>query len=196
MRVAVLTALATISLLGACRQPDTQANNSAPRNVTSDDASANSVTPAATPVSAERAQQLFHERHEGMEKVGKANKTIRQQLESGSPDLAVVRSDDRGSCLQVIGLVPRGHRAGRASKDPRTPGDLAETRGFRREGSTVQRGRAGFQGGRGWRRRERHEVALRRPRQDMQGVPRHLSCRRTSQVDRTRRSGRRSGICR
>jgi cytochrome c556 len=92
MRVAVLTALATISLLGACRQPDTQANNSTARNAAADDVSANSVTPAATPVSAEQAQKLFHERHEGMEKVGKANKAVRQQLESGSPDLAVVRS--------------------------------------------------------------------------------------------------------
>jgi len=93
MRVAVLIALATVSLLGACRQPETQATNSAANDTAARTAnSADGATPAAVPVSAQKAQQLFHERHEGMEKVGKANKAIRRQLESGSPDLAVVRS--------------------------------------------------------------------------------------------------------
>jgi cytochrome c556 len=93
MRVAVLTALATVSLLSACRQPETQAHNSLANDTAAPAAnSAISAIPAAAPISAEQAQQLFHERHEGMEKVGKANKAIRQQLESGSPDLAVLRS--------------------------------------------------------------------------------------------------------
>lgn len=92
MRVAVLTALATISFLGACQQGETHSNNSAANDTAAPAAnSAKSTTPAVAPVNAEQAHQLFHERHEGMEKVGKANKAIRQQLESGSPDLAVVR---------------------------------------------------------------------------------------------------------
>ena len=42
-------------------------------------------------MSAEQAQALFHERHEGMEKIGKATKTIKQTLDSSSPDLAAIR---------------------------------------------------------------------------------------------------------
>ena len=72
MRVAVLTALATVSLLGACRQSETPANNSAASNETAAaTASSNSTTPAAAPVTAERAQEIFHTRHEGMEDIGK-----------------------------------------------------------------------------------------------------------------------------
>ena len=93
MRVAVLTALATLSLLGACRQSETPANSSAASNETAPAAaSGNSATPAATPVSAEQAQQLFHERHEGMENIGKSNKAIRAALESSSPDAAAINA--------------------------------------------------------------------------------------------------------
>ena len=93
MRVAVLTALATVSLLGACRQSETPANSSAASNETAPAAaSGNSATPAATPVSAEQAQQLFHERHEGMENIGKSNKAIRAALESSSPDAAAINA--------------------------------------------------------------------------------------------------------
>lgn len=104
MRVAVLTALAAFSLLGACRQPETQANNSDANDTGVPAANpANSATPATEPVSPEQARQIFHERHEGMEKVGKTNKAIRQQLESGSPDLAVVRS----SAATIAGLASK-----------------------------------------------------------------------------------------
>ena len=34
----------------------------------------------------------MHERHEGMETIGKTNKELRRQLGGGSPDLAVVRA--------------------------------------------------------------------------------------------------------
>jgi cytochrome c556 len=43
-------------------------------------------------VNAKQAQQLFHERHEGMERIGKSTKTIRQSLDSGSADLGVIRT--------------------------------------------------------------------------------------------------------
>ena len=93
MRVAVLTALATVSLLGACRQSETPANNSAASNETAAaTASSNSTTPAAAPVTAERAQEIFHTRHEGMEDFGKNSKKSRQALVASSPDLATIRT--------------------------------------------------------------------------------------------------------
>jgi cytochrome c556 len=90
MRESVLIAVATMSLLGACRQGE-----QAP--VKSETAAANADAPAApaapaAPVSAEQAQALFHERHEGMEKIGKATKTLKRTLDSTSPDLAAIRS--------------------------------------------------------------------------------------------------------
>lgn len=90
MRESVLIAVATVSLLGACRQAE-QTNTSA-NEVASSEAGANSAAPAAVPVSAEEAQKIFHERHEGMEDIGKSTKAITRQLKSDSPDLGVIRS--------------------------------------------------------------------------------------------------------
>jgi len=103
MRVAVLTALATVSLLGACRQPENQANNSAASNAARPASPANSADPQGATVNAQQAQKLFHERHEGMERIGKSNKAIRQALESGSPDLGVIRS----SAATIADLAPK-----------------------------------------------------------------------------------------
>ena len=89
MRKSVLIAVATVSLV-ACRQGEqAPANNEAA--ATNSDAPAPPAAPAA-PVTAEQAQALFHERHEGMETIGKSVKTIKQSLDSGSPDLAAIRA--------------------------------------------------------------------------------------------------------
>lgn len=89
MRNSVLIAVATVSLV-ACRQGErAPANNQAA--ATNNDAPVPPAAPAA-PVTAEQAQALFHERHEGMETIGKSVKTIKQSLDSGSPDLAAIRA--------------------------------------------------------------------------------------------------------
>jgi len=90
MRKSVLIAVATVSLLGACRQGE-----DAPAN--SETAAANAGAPAApaapaAPVTPQQAQVLFHERHEGMETIGKSTKTIKQTLDSGSPDIGAIRT--------------------------------------------------------------------------------------------------------
>jgi cytochrome c556 len=87
MRKSVLITVAMVSLLGACRQGEQSPTNNG-TVATKVDAPA---TPAA-PVSAEQAKALFHERHEGMEKIGKSTKTIKQTLDSSSPDLAAIGS--------------------------------------------------------------------------------------------------------
>jgi cytochrome c556 len=90
MRKSVLVAFASVSLLGACQK----AEQSPANNEVASTAPAAPEAPAvpAAPVTSEQAQTLFHERHEGMETIGKNNKKIRQTLESSSPDLAVIRS--------------------------------------------------------------------------------------------------------
>jgi cytochrome c556 len=90
MRKSVLIAVATVSMLGACRQGD-QAPANDETAATNADAPAAPVAPAAA-VTPDQAQALFHERHEGMETIGKSVKTIKQSLDSGSPDLAAIRA--------------------------------------------------------------------------------------------------------
>ena len=46
----------------------------------------------AAPLSKQAALRIMHERHEGMEAVGKANKLLRREITSGSPDLAAIRT--------------------------------------------------------------------------------------------------------
>ena len=88
MRKSVLIAVATVSLLGACRQAE-QANEAHERAI--GESAGNGVVPAAAPVSADEARKIFHERHEGMEEIGKSTKAISQSLKSDTPDLEVIR---------------------------------------------------------------------------------------------------------
>ena len=90
MRTAVLTALATVSL-AACGQNASATNDSAARNAPVNTAEAPAATPAAAPATKEAALEIMHERHEGMEQIGKSTKTIRRALDSSSPDIAEIR---------------------------------------------------------------------------------------------------------
>ena len=92
MRKSVLIAVATVSVLGACGQAEQAPakNETAATNAAAPAAAA--AAAAAAPVSADKAQALFHERHEGMENIGKSTKTIRAALESSSPDITAIKS--------------------------------------------------------------------------------------------------------
>lgn len=46
----------------------------------------------AAPLSKQAALKIMHERHEGMEAVGKANKVLRREITSDTPKLATVRA--------------------------------------------------------------------------------------------------------
>lgn len=50
-----------------------------------------SAVVAAKPLTKAQALTVMHERHEGMENIGKNNKVLRRQLTAPAPDLAVVR---------------------------------------------------------------------------------------------------------
>ena len=93
IRVAMLTACVA---LASCGGPETSQANNGQANIS------NSASPATasngmamvtmTRVSGAEAVRIMHERHEGMETIGKANKALHRELDGSSPNLAVVRS--------------------------------------------------------------------------------------------------------
>jgi cytochrome c556 len=95
MRVILLAA--SFALLAACGGPETSQANNAQANI------GNADQPEATAedsnlqlrLSAGDAAKIMHERHEGMETIGKAAKAIARELQGGSPDLTVVRLSAR-----------------------------------------------------------------------------------------------------
>ena len=96
MRTDSLFVTIPLVLLGACRGPEASQANNSQANISNDaapqnTAAASAVTPATTSVSKDAARRIMHERHEGMEAIGKATKAIKRQLDGSSPDLAVVR---------------------------------------------------------------------------------------------------------
>ena len=88
MRIAVLTALASVSLV-ACGQNATSTDNEAATNSAAP--IENAVIPAAAPATKEEALKVMHERHEGMEQIGKSTKAIKRQLDSSAPDVAEIQ---------------------------------------------------------------------------------------------------------
>jgi cytochrome c556 len=103
MRLMLLSAAAGL-LLAACGGPQSSQANNVQANISNDarpqeTAAASAVTGTGSgasvpmsPVAGDQAKALMHERHEGMESIGKASKAIHDQLQSGSPDLGLVRS--------------------------------------------------------------------------------------------------------
>jgi cytochrome c556 len=90
MRIAVLTALATLSL-AACGQNASATNDRSASNATANTVEAPAPAPAAAPATKEAALEIMHERHEGMEQIGKSTKTIKRALDSSSPDIAEIQ---------------------------------------------------------------------------------------------------------
>lgn len=91
MRKSVLIAAATIALLSACREQvgdnETAANSPAP-------AQAPESPPAPPPpATKEEALKLMHDRHEGMEKIGKSTKAIGAELKKEAPNFGTIRTN-------------------------------------------------------------------------------------------------------
>ena len=102
MRVAMFAAAGACVLLCACGGPQTSQANNTQANISNESRETNSASAstssngmamlAAGPVSGQQALAVMHERHEGMETIGKTNKAIKRELDGSSPDLGVVRS--------------------------------------------------------------------------------------------------------
>jgi cytochrome c556 len=93
-------------MLGACGGPETSQANNSQANMSNSASPATTgnglVMLAVTRVSGTEAQRIMHERHEGMEKIGKNFKALHRELDSGSPNLAVI-----GSSAKTIAALSR-----------------------------------------------------------------------------------------
>ena len=95
MRKSVLIAAATISLLSACGEQavENEAESAATNNATATPAATEKSAPPAAPATKEEALKIMHDRHEGMEKIGKATKAIGQQLKAENPNVGIIRTN-------------------------------------------------------------------------------------------------------
>ena len=108
MRTAVLTVLATASLLAACDRGAADANASLAEANASGEAASNAVEnavaqTAGTPLEKQQALALMKERHENYERIGDAMKVISRELKGDTPDLAAVRQN----AATINELAPR-----------------------------------------------------------------------------------------
>lgn len=87
MRSVFVATAAIVALAGCSRQDQPEQGSINQSRVT---APASAVAPAA--VSGAKAKAVMHERHEGMEKVGKTMKSLARQIKSGAPDMADVKN--------------------------------------------------------------------------------------------------------
>lgn len=87
MRSKLLIASAAALLLAGCGDKAGEPVSNAPAEA---GANASAATAAAAVITADEAKRIAHQRHEGMEAIGKAAKAVGQQLKSGTPDLAVI----------------------------------------------------------------------------------------------------------
>lgn len=81
--------IAAASTLFACSSSQSSQANRADSSATATNAAAAAV---AAPVSGAKAVAVMHDRRQGMEAIGRANKELRRQLGGGAPDLAAVRA--------------------------------------------------------------------------------------------------------
>jgi cytochrome c556 len=94
MRFASIVVPALCVLVAACGGSGASQANNPQANIS--DASRAGTTPEPATVENASApadlKAVMHERHEGMESIGKSNKAIKREFDGGSPDLATVRS--------------------------------------------------------------------------------------------------------
>ncbi len=104
MRTALLAATAAVSLLTGCRQSaDNPAANADVPNAQVLPIRDNAAVLVRAPATKAAALKLMHDRHENMEKIGKATKAISRELKASAPNLATIRS----SAATISGLAPK-----------------------------------------------------------------------------------------
>jgi cytochrome c556 len=104
MRIDLLAATAVLALLTACKeQAGTEGNVTEPNTAAIAAPARTASLPATPPPSREAALKLMHDRHENMEKIGKAFKAAGRELKGASPDVAAIRS----SAATMAGYAPK-----------------------------------------------------------------------------------------
>jgi cytochrome c556 len=97
MRANILGAAAVALLVAGCDRQNGQANSSqgnisADARVATNAVGTTVATPTGAPKTKDEALKIMHERHEGMEGMGKAMKAAGRELKSGSPNLNTMRA--------------------------------------------------------------------------------------------------------
>jgi cytochrome c556 len=93
MRIAPFAIAACLAITGGCGGPETSQANNAQANISRDSRDVNqAASNLEARLSLGDAAKIMHERHEGMETIGKNFKALHRELDGGSPDLGVVRA--------------------------------------------------------------------------------------------------------
>jgi cytochrome c556 len=102
MRVGLFAAASAFAWLAGCGGPETSQANNAQANISNESRDANAAVanpPAASNAmvmlaapNKDQARKIMHERHEGMEALGKAMKALHRELDSSKPDINVIRA--------------------------------------------------------------------------------------------------------
>jgi cytochrome c556 len=111
MRVAPFV-IVVCTLLAGCGGPQTSQGNNAQANISDTrDENAAATSNLQARVSAGDATKIMHKRHEAMEGLGKAMKALHRELESGKPDINVVRQQTAtmaNAAPKIPNLFPEG----------------------------------------------------------------------------------------
>ena len=89
MRVVTVAAVGALALLSACGNSKSSPAADQSANSVESNASAPQV-PASGPVKGAEALNIMHQRHEGMETIGKTTKALKRELDGSPPDMASV----------------------------------------------------------------------------------------------------------
>src|SRR3954453_23608131 len=112
MRIAFLTLIAGLVLLSGCGGPETSQANNSSANISNDSRDVNqAATNLEARVSLGNAAKIMHERHEGMETIGKNFKALHREFDSDTPNLRLVRTAAgqlAGLSRQASGWFPEG----------------------------------------------------------------------------------------
>lgn len=98
MRLAMFAAAGACAFLAGCGGPQTSQANNAQANISNESRDSNTVAQAnvmvmlAAAPTKDQALKIMHERHEAMEGLGKAMKTLHRELDSGKPDISAIRA--------------------------------------------------------------------------------------------------------
>jgi cytochrome c556 len=119
MRIAILAATTAAAFLGGCGGPETSQANNAEANISNSASPAtanastttNSMAMIAAAPSKDQALKIMHDRHEAMEGLGKAMKTLHRALDSSPPDINVIRAQTSlmaSAAPKIPGWFPAG----------------------------------------------------------------------------------------
>ena len=117
MRIAMFAAAGACILLAGCGGPETSQANNAQANISKESRDENTAAPAnamvmlAAAPTRDQARKIMHERHEAMEDLGKAMKTLHRQLDASMPDINLIRAQTStmaATAAKIPGFFPAG----------------------------------------------------------------------------------------